>query len=645
MKIVSNLIIPEFVCENGILTSYDKLHPKIKQDVRKHCQHVSMLTHRPYMRRILDNSFTVMKLGGSFAGDEYLELVEKAKIKGFIAQWNVKRIHGGGRGAKSWGKIEFAKTQIIEDIVEELGFHEEFMKLPMCKRMNRIQKIIGEMHDFQIKPRVKIVSDMDKFEGLLFGHVKWMKKNGIEPGAKTTLATKGLIFPTPKHIKCNADLLVPVGENKFGLSEEKLSNLIKWIPRLTPGSLFSRNLKRKNSDILGRNPQAKWDLQAFLNFIPKTDLTEHKAVFEGKLMNDKIVDTLFGYKQKGEKKLRFHGIRLKAKESLFHPEVWNEAVKTLEKWISKSMQPEVKGLYGVVMPISLLKIMNEKCHEFEAYVTRFPWVVPIRTRIALWKDIIFVPDDLWKAFGGDYDGDQGAAFYKYTMNTGLVWERDKEWLKRIMTLPEKEDDASNKDENEIIAIQLDQYMYCGRIYNSGKIVVDAARMEGWSQRELQELDIKIAATDVQPYIDGFKYKAGIKPLGVYELADKYCVSKKCVGKVKTYFNALRGGKSGIELMVALSKFTHPESKSFYERIVSRFKKFRKGDYNKVSKIPVDIEKAIKYSYVKYKDNLDARYLSFEKYLNTEELVDGAIRNCFDRRDVSMARFIYEKKMI
>ena len=142
------------------------------------------------------------------------------------------------------------EIKIISDIVKELGFHDEFMKLPMGKRMNRIQKIIGEMHDFQVKPKVKMCDDINKFEGLLFGNKEWMKNNGIEPGAKTTLATKGLIFPTPDYIKSTADLLVPISENKFNLSEEKLSDLIKWIPRLTPGSLFSRNLRRKNSNAI-----------------------------------------------------------------------------------------------------------------------------------------------------------------------------------------------------------------------------------------------------------------------------------------------------------------------------------------------------------------------------------------------------------
>lgn len=643
MKIERHLIVPEFIWDKK-LVPYDELDAPAKRMVRAHSQHESVLRNRPYFRRVLENTFTVMKMHGAFTKDEYLDVTGKAKIKGFVAQWNVKRAHGGGRGARSNGKIDFGKTQVILDILKELDIHDEFMSIPIEKRTNRIQKIIGEIHDFKTAPRVKIGHVAEDYDGIIWARPGWMKENGVEMGAKTTLATKGLIVPL-EALECTIiDLLVTPEENKLNLSEEKLSCNIKWIPRLGPNSLFSRNLKRKFTKAIGRNPRARWDLQALLNMTPKTDLTKEKTIFETGKVTKEDIESMFGYEKGGEIVIRPVGRRILAGESIFHPDVWLEFEKPFIKMILDKLQPTIHGLYGVVLPKSMLRVIDNDAVYFKAYVTRFPWILPIKTTIGLWKDVLFVIDDLWKAFGGDYDGDQGAAFDVRSMDTDLDWDRDSAWLKRIIKMPTKEAaDFKGMDEDQVIARQLEQYAACGSVYNNGKIVVDAAREEGLGYRELIELDTKIAAQDVQPFIDGFKYKLSENVPQIADLCKKYHIDMKDIKKITEFFRVLRGRNRTMEKIVGLAQLADPESKGFYERIVSIFKNWKKGEYTPVRRINKKFEKEVKSSYVKYKGDVEARYGSIRRYLHTEDAINATIRNCYERRDVPFALYLETKR--
>lgn len=644
MRIEGHLIVPEFVYDEKLIP-YDKLNPAQKRHVRAHSQHECVLNNRPHFRRILENTFTVMKMNGAFSSKEYLELTKKAKAKGLVAQWNVKRVHGGGRGARSNGKIDFGELQVIKDVLKDLDILDEFMSLPIEKRTNRIQKIIGEIHDFKTEPRVKIGKAAEDYDGIIWGKPSWMKENGVGIGAKTTLATKSLIVPLPALECTNIDLLVNDEENKLNLSAEKLGKCIKWIPRLSPGSLFSRKLKRKFTHVLGRNPRARWDLQALLNVIPKIDLTHEREIYEKGAVTEDDIKGMFGYEKGGEIVIRPVGKRILAGESVFHPDVWVEFEKPFMKTVLSKMQPTISGLYGVVLPKSLLRVIDNDAKFFSAWVTRFPWILPIRTTIGLWKDILFVNDELWLTFGGDYDGDQGAAFDIKAIDTKLDWDRDEGWLKRIMIMPEKVPaDFSKLGEDEVIAKQLDQYAGCGSVYNNGKVMVDAARAEGASYRELVELDAMVASKDVQPFIDGFKYKVAENPPSLSDLCGKYQVNLTTAKKIAGFFKVLRSRDRTMIKLIGLSQLAKADSKSFYERVVSIFKDWKRGEYVPVKMINKKFEKEVKTSYVKYKGNVEARYDSIRRYLHTREAIDATIRNCYERRDIPFAMYLETIKL-
>ncbi len=641
MQIINHYLVPEYVFLGNKIVPTKKLRQEDQIEVRRRCQHESVLQTKPNLRKVLEKSFTVMKFGGSYTSKEYLDLVRFFESKNLVVQWNIKRAHGGGRGATSWGKIDVAKTNIIEEILKDYGVWEEFCKLNLNKRMNRVAKIVGDMVPVKVKPRILLIDDAE-YEGIIWARPSWMKQNGLVPGSKTALFMKSLIFPmtSSQEIRYQGyDLVIGQDENKFKLSAEKLAEHFHVNPLLTPSRLFSKKLKARISDKIGRLPTAKYDLMSFINMVPEESaLDEIRRIYSGDVTPDDI-KVMFGYKDRdGNIRYRTEGRRLLAGESIHHPDIWPSALKVLKNMAHHALWSKVHGIYGVAMPLSLLKRYRRNNHTFTAYVTRWPWILPIKAQVAVWADMIAVPDGLWKAFGGDYDGDQACALQDNRVDTNLTWWKDKAWLKAHMRLPEKQEDDSlnNMSEYEIIARQLDQYQGCGITYNNGKIVVEAARLAGITGRDLQKLDILITSQDVQPFIDGQKYKGGDKPPSIQELADKYKVPQKYLARAQMFFRTLRSRNTSLQSMIDAAEIADPESSGFYQRVVSLFRNFPKPEY-KQEENP-EIDKRVKEVFRQYKNSAETR----AEILAREFSVMEAARYAFRNRDWNAGNILVDK---
>jgi len=78
MQIIANLIIPDYIYENGKIIKYKKLSDKQKQNVRKQCQHVSILKQQRMKRMKQHTSIDIQKLNGAFTASD-LEKIRKIK--------------------------------------------------------------------------------------------------------------------------------------------------------------------------------------------------------------------------------------------------------------------------------------------------------------------------------------------------------------------------------------------------------------------------------------------------------------------------------------------------------------------------------------------------------------------------------------
>jgi len=394
-----------------------------------------------------------------------------------------------------------------------------------------------------------------------------MAKHNIPFGAKTTGPTKGLMAYST--VETGYDIIIPENENKLNLTEEQLSKSF-WInPSITPSQMFSKNLVNKFTERIGRNPTEGHDLSSICGRKPESKwLKQCKDIYDGIADKETIAKTLFMYKDKaGISKYNTYGERILAGESIHTHDIWPIAKDILWGVIRKSFQPRVSGIYGVMMPKPLLRYYGISGTKKEGWFTRWPWTLPIYDKVEIWKDCIFADPDLISIYGGDYDGDQCAVYDKRSINGILIWKKDKEWIKKQMILPEKVESTEDKTVEEIIAIQLDQYSGCGRVFNAAKIAVDAARYEGRNIREIYAMDMNLGSKFVQPYIDGIKYKHCDQSYNAYHFGEMYTVDKKSIDHSKTFFNGIRNRRGNIDGLIDLAQHANRDSKSYYEQAV------------------------------------------------------------------------------
>ena len=645
MQLINNTIVPEYIVNKDLeLIPFNKISGKFRRDVLNHCQHINFIKDRPYMKRKLKNTFTIMKPNGGFSGEEFKKIQKRAEDKGYVVQWDVQRIHGGSQGARSFGKMDIGKKQIAKEILKELGMWEAYKKLPLSKRMDRLHKIFGPMQKFEEKPKVKIIPETSyELDGLIFADPSWMKRNGIPFGAKTTLATKGLLVPMNMDIQ-NADILVPENENKWNLTTNELSGNIRWREDQSPEYSFSMNLNRY--------PTARFDMLSLLNIIPGEDfeisLARQKAIYEGDTPTPRELYIMFGYENSdGEKVLRDEGVRAYLGENIHSRSIWPEAEKSLMKWILNEMQPNMKGFYGIAMPMGLLPKHRRKK---TVWLTRWPWTEYIKTEVGIYNHCIFVDEELMKLFGGDFDRDQVACVYEDQIDNGLEWPKDKEKLEKLFSLPEKEEAEfpDNWDEYDVISYQLDQYSGCGQAYNNKEIALDIARVAGKSREEVRDMDIVLSSKIVQPFIDGFKYAGSDSAPSVRDMLKKCNIDWTGINlnKYKDLFRTWRSRSTSLDDIIMASDICNSDSPSFYEKITSIFKGWNSPEEEEVddfieSYFDKDVNSITKSTFIKYRNNQEERYncLLSKTEEVTEEFICSILASCWKRNDVALASHI------
>ena len=562
--------IPEYVFVDGKEVMFRMLSTEQRFAVMSHCKTAHSVESRPNYKDIVVNSMSIMKFGGGFTGDEILSMKERYSKNGFIIQPLVKEAHGGGQGARGWGILHLSVRNLVDDLLKKYDILEEFHGLSKEKQLSRIQKFIGPMDVIEFKPKVA-VSSILPYEGLVYAKQEWMDKNNIPFGAKTTGPVKGLIVPLPDYFKIDADFIVPESENKINLSVEKLSKTVMLNRENVPANRYSKNLITVSGKV-GRMPRHAFDLQAHLDYIPNVDLSVERAFYETGNFTPDFIDSLFGYNdtKTGEHKLRNEGKLIMAGVHPFSRDMIEGTLKSLWTMVRTKLEGRIPGIYGTAMPLEMLpKGISIK----RGYITRFPWIFPILTEYAIYEHCIFLSQDLMKIFGGDFDGDQVAAYHRMTMKDLPVWPRDKEWLVSIMAAPEKKEAVSDKSIEEVIGSQIDQYVKCGQVYNICRILEECVRMEGWKRKAIFELGAKLTSQIVQPYINGFKYMAEEGNVPTIEvLAEKYGVPMRWKERAVMFFNAFRSSKASIPRIAHVARLINakPDSLMYYERLAYKF---------------------------------------------------------------------------
>ncbi len=643
MLIINDRILPEYVVDKNMnLVSFNSLKYRTKEKVFIHSQHISVLKGRPFLKEKLEKTSTVMKLSSGFTGKEFKKIKDKLHAKEYIVQWDIKRIHGGAQGSRAPGRIEFGKTQVIEDILKRLNMWDAYQKLPMAKRMDRIHKIFGPMEEFNTKPRVKIGTETDyNLEGLIFADEEWMEANGIPFGAKTTLATKGLLVPIKLK---DYDILIPSNENKWNLTEEQLSSTIRWRPDQSPEYAFSRNLRRW--------PTARFDMLSILDIRPgrdfDIDIDDIKRIYEtGEITPDEMY-SLFSYKNKdNETILRNEGIKIYLGESIHHENIWREAEKSLMNKLLSELHPKYAGFYGIAMPMCLFPKGKKKK---KVWLTRYPWSQYIKTEVGVYKNCIFVDEELMNCFGGDFDRDQVACIYDNgKIDNGLDWTKNKEYIKSLFELPEKADEPANENVNEYdtIEYQLGQLSGCGIAYNNSKIVLDIARSAGYSKERIRDIDINLTSKVVQSFIDGFKYKGASNVPSVQDMIKTINLKTKGVDVQKhiDMFRVWRSRSTSLDDIVLASNMISSDGPdSFYEYLISMFKDWKRPGLKKNETV-LDIDKKVLGTQKTYRRDYESQLKRLSSIVGnnpTKKNLLDVLHSCYKYSDKSLEICIMKK---
>lgn len=657
MRIHNNKYVCEHVYEggkDGKILEYQNLPPKEQNEIRGCSPSVQSIENRPYLKAIYvaDDVIGIIKPGMGFVPKEHKKVEDHFKAMGYIYFPNISMAHGGGQGATGSGKMLFSKRNLWNEILTSLNILDEFNNIPVSKQLSRFKGILGDFSDLPAGTTVEVLDTdvlahadgkfhrMSEYEGVIFAKPKWMEDHGIPVGIKTRIATKGLMFPCPDWLHFKADVGVPVDELKIPVYDpEKLAKILKLVWSITPEKRYSPNLRKHfNNEEFGRNPRRGFDLQSLFGMVPHSDFAEIKAVLAGGPLSDELTDRLFGYKARnGVRTLSPVGLMIKSGISIYSPLVYNKALAAITKMVIKDLQGTIKGEYGVAAPLELLPANVEIKH---GWITRFPWVLPVKSEYAVWEHLIWLPVRLMKVFGGDFDGDLVCAFARHTVRTPFKYPRDIMKLEEIMAMPEKEDHKTEMNLADMVRFQITQYQGCGRVYNNAKVVVEAARLSGWHRKELIELDAVLYATRVQPYINGFKYTGGDSKVPTpNELAKEFKVPDDFIERAKFFFGLVRSRITSMESIIAGAPAADDNSLSYYEKLLSMFKGWKMCSQQQIQAISPVVESAIKYSYRAFGNNLELRYNYIVKFIVSEEARLAIVANCFKRTDIAMGMFV------
>ena len=621
-----------YIYIKGILKSWSKIAPEIKRRILAHVSQER--SQSPLMQWVLRRSEQIIS-AQRIDSDQIREIVMDLIRKGYHVLPFPKRINGGGRGSRGLTKIDFSRSDLIGFVLKRIGLYRETINLDPIKRINRIGLLFKTVTKFESMPMVKygMPKNMPYFPGMIFGRPKWMQKNGLPIGAKMGFICKSTLWPCQELEGTGIDVLVPEPENKFGIRDpKKFGSLLRWRPERSPIAVFSKNLLN-NKGKLGRLPSAKWDLISLIGENPKKDkkIEKLRNIYEHGNISVKDIEAMFGYEMDGSIKLRPVGQKILAGMSIFHPDIWPEFRKVFFKFIEGSLFRRIKGIYGQVNSLEILKSLRLKYRIRKGWFVRFPWTTPIYSNYAVYGSIIFIPHNLLELFGGDEDGDQGAIYFLRW--NGPEWPKDKKWLQDHMKLPEKKNFSGKISEAKALIKIVEHYRSCGSVYNDGMIAIDTARASGIKGRDLLGLQMRILSEEVQPHIDGLKYSSAEKTPDLEYFCKKYHLDLELARKIEPAFAALRRFKD-LERIPDIKE----AGKSFYLKI-SQSLKWKKGDFVESPALDSKTRSIVKNSFVLLGPDPAARW----NYIRHQVDADLKLicRDAFERRDIQFARYLAE----
>lgn len=550
----------------------------------------NFMDDRPVLKALLPEcEFSVQSLVGPLVDKEdnwFEKRMEDSVAKGYkLFPWIAPA--GAKMGGKNAPIYFLSKENLVDNWCKE--HHIDLLKINVAKRFERIKKILGRWEKFSPKPTVKFIEDEHTRDGIAYAKASWATKADVRPGTKMSGIFKDVIMIVPdtdwKYGK--ADLAIHKDGNKLGVTIKVARQEAGYDPEQLAERRFSQNLVRYISEEgevqYGRDPNFRLDVLAWFNHLPTPNLSMiNRMLADSKDMD--VIETFFGYIDKeGKKQLNGSGKRLVAGASINEPDIYIEFQGIAQKYIlNRLLTVKASGVFGTAVPLMMLPVTKEDWSlVHEAVVIGYSGGIPMRCKVAVKDNLIYVDEETWMAAGRDFDGDLAFVFPIDLFNPESIV--DLKWLKDHFKLPEKVSGEDTRNDVQVFLDILAASRGCGSIYNMGKIIVDACRSLAWSKGDLMKLDAKIMAEFVQPYIDGFKYHRMTEAPKLKELVTKLGLDPdvlKAAYRAQMFFYALRGRGditigdlvyprlAGLKQMALEAK---PQSLGFYERLVAKFR--------------------------------------------------------------------------
>ena len=366
------------------------------------------------------------------------------------------------------------------------------------------------------------------------------------------------------------------------MSEAKFAKLAGYDPELVASKRFGRNLKTTNKagvEFIGRNPNFGLDIQATVGYNPSIDLTDINRVLRWDI-DDELKKKFFMYNDNGTLKLNMVGRDIfEFGCNMSDINIRYQVYDILMGDIYRQLRENVKGDFGTAAPLSLLPAEHYHMTKTRIVVGYSGGIIAM-ARVAVVNDLVYVEDDIWTAMGRDFDGDLAFTFRHWIFPNKRVISNINQ-LRANYVLPKKVEELDDRNDIDTLIDILKQSKLCGILYHNGKIFVDACRMAGLGDTELVSMEVKVMAM-VEQVIHAFKGKVNMdKVPKPKELCDIFCVPEASthVDHVSKYFYPMRTRGMividdvkyhPLEVLKMRSAAADPGSKSFWERVVSKF---------------------------------------------------------------------------
>lgn len=605
-----NKVVPTAVLKDNRLYNITDFTMQDQMKILKHSKNLVNIEGRPLYEKYIDNSLhRIVIYGGNITEQQYKQIQDYAYAKGLYILVNSKDFLGG---TSRWSQVYLSKRNIGKEFLIESDIYEEFMcNINDLQKVKRHEKLLGTYIEMPIKPKV-LVGPKHVNEGYILvsrDYVnkinKYFKDKNIDfklmNCSKTAKILKSNIYIID-NLK-DYDVIVPADENKFKLSAEKISKNFSINPSINSYNSFSRNLKDKFTDKIGRQPRLPLDSCCFLDVSLNSSKVEiFKNMIEGNIEKESIANALFSYQMETEnengestfeRKYNLYGEQLMQEDkSLLDSDIWDKANPIIGKAVIQHMIPKMKGVYGKAMPSDLLPLTKGKKEVKVGSLFRFPLMTPVRCTTTICNDIIYVPKDLWTVIGGDFDGDDVNFQELDSMPVYFNWDKesDRRELTQLLQMPVKN---NQKEKIKLIDAQMivnKQASLIGKIYNANKIVIGGYIYSGkLSMKDIIKIDIYNNATLTQQAINGLKHStSSIKEevntdfiqkynfdnkhiFGIHQLPE---LSENVLNKAKYFYNLIKY-PNNITDIINGSRVASPTSPYWFEREVSKFRSWKK----------------------------------------------------------------------